>query len=315
MQTYIQKIREIAVDLLKEEKVEEIIGFRQGTIPLISEPCRVKDAAEVNSLVWDSYCSANLAAYLSDIKGTVGIVAKGCDSRNIVNHLIENRIKRDQLVIIGVPCKGMVDRRKMETAYGGDVLDVEEEDGTIRVSGTNGSMEFIRSDMLQHNCQTCCHHNPAIHDILVADEVPEPEAADAFEQVKEIESMSVPDRQSYFEDLYSACVRCYACRNACPLCYCPTCFVDESHPQWVGKSDDPTDTMTFHLLRAFHCAGRCTDCGACERACPQDIPVRILTRKLSKDCLDLYGWEAGLTLESRPPLDTFKTDDPEGFIK
>jgi ferredoxin len=91
--------------------------------------------------------------------------------------------------------------------------------------------------------------------------------------------------------------------------------VDESKPQWVGKSQDHTDIRTFHFLRAYHCAGRCTDCGACERACPQGIKVRQFTKKLEKDCLEMFGWEAGMTLDQRPPLDTFKNDDPEAFIK
>ncbi len=105
--------------------------------------------------------------------------------------------------------------------------------------------------------------------------------------------MMVEERWNYFEELIAPCIRCYACRNACPQCYCPTCFVDESRPQWVGKSLDPTDTRTFHFLRAYHMAGRCTDCGACERACPMDIKVRQFTKKLEKDVKELFGYEVG----------------------
>jgi ferredoxin len=91
--------------------------------------------------------------------------------------------------------------------------------------------------------------------------------------------------------------------------------VDESMPQWMGKSIDPTDVKTFHFLRAYHMAGRCTDCGACERACPVGIRVRQLTKKLEKDVGELYGYEAGLSLEERPPLDTYRTEDPDTFIR
>jgi L-lactate utilization protein LutB len=130
-----------------------------------------------------------------------------------------------------------------------------------------------------------------------------------------VEAMTPEAKWQHFEEMLSPCIRCYACRNACPLCYCPTCFVDESKPQWVGKTLDPIDTRTFHFLRAYHCAGRCTDCGSCVRACPMGIDVRAFTKKLEKDALELFGWEAGMSLDQRPALDTFKPADPDGFIK
>jgi ferredoxin len=91
--------------------------------------------------------------------------------------------------------------------------------------------------------------------------------------------------------------------------------VDEHRPQWVNKGQDPVDVRTFHFLRAYHCAGRCTDCGACERVCPVGIPVRQFTKKLEKDARELFGWEAGLTLDKRPVLDFYKPNDPDEFIK
>lgn len=315
MEKYVNNIRKIAVDLLKTKKVDMVIGYRQGTIPMMNEPFIAKTPKEAQHLIWNSHCRINLATYLVDRKEKIGIFAKGCDSRNITNHIIENRIQRDQLVIIGVPCKGMVDRRKINLLYGGEIETVEETAEKIEINGTNGSKSFLKQELLQNNCQTCQHPNPVIYDELVSDLVEEPQESDMFTGVMEVEKMSIPEKQAHFSGMFSDCVRCYACRNACPLCYCPTCFVDESQPQWLGKGNDPTDTLTFHFLRAFHCAGRCTNCGACEEACPQDIKVRSLTQKLTKDCMEFYGWESGLTLKERPPLDTFKTDDPGEFIK
>jgi ferredoxin len=90
--------------------------------------------------------------------------------------------------------------------------------------------------------------------------------------------------------------------------------VDESKPQWCGKTQDQADVGTFHLLRAFHCAGRCTDCGACESACPMGIKMRRLTMKLEKDIRQLYGYEPGLSLDQQPPMTVFKPNDPQDFI-
>ncbi|MDO9567383.1 MAG: 4Fe-4S dicluster domain-containing protein [Candidatus Desulfaltia sp.] len=311
MLRYITKIREISERLLKEGKVDMVIGFRKGTMPMMNEPCFINKPEGVDSLVWDSNCGINLANYLTDRKEKIAVIAKGCDSRNIVTHIIENKVKRDQLFIVGVPCKGMIDRHKIASMFEEEIIEVAEEGNIVIVKSAAFEKRLEKSEVLQENCAVCIHRNPVIYDELVAEPVKEQTETDRYKDVRRIEEMQVEEKNNFFDNLLSPCIRCYACRNACPLCYCPTCFVDESRPQWLGKSIDPIDIKTFHLLRAFHCAGRCTDCGACQRACPMGINVRIFTKKLEKDCFELYGWESGLSLEERPPLDTYKPDDPD----
>ncbi|MFW6147734.1 MAG: 4Fe-4S ferredoxin [Thermodesulfobacteriota bacterium] len=316
MIAYGEKIRERAKQLLEEGRVDLIIGFKQGTLPLMTEPVIIRKPEDADQLYWSSFCSMNLANYLPKRKEKIGIIAKGCDSRNIAVHIVENQIKRDQLYIIGIPCKGMVDRRKLQSLVGDkEIREVIESEDQVIIKGTDFEETVNRSDYLQDNCITCMHRNPVVYDEMMGEMVAEREEPDPYDDVKEIEAMGSDERWGFFSDLVSSCIRCYACRNACPLCYCPTCFVDESDPQWVGKSIDPTDTLTFHILRAFHCAGRCTDCGACQQACPVDINMRLFTRRLNKDALELYGCEAGLSIEERPPLDTYRPDDYDNFIK
>lgn len=315
MLAYVEKIRALASQLLREEKVDMVVGFRKGSLPMSNEPCMIKDPGEVDKLVWDSHCSINLTSYLTDRKDTIGVLAKGCDSRNIATHIIENKIKREQLVIIGIPCQGMIDRRKIVNAVDFEIIDVEETDDQVVVKGEGIERTFAKKDVLQDNCAVCIYPNPVIYDELISDPVEVNETVDRYADVRKIEEMDTDSKWDYFEDLISNCIRCYACRNACPLCYCPTCFVDESQPQWVGKSTDSTDTRTFHFLRAYHCAGRCTDCGSCERACPMGIKMRAFTRKLEKDCFDYFEWQAGLNAKDRPPLDTFNPGDPDTFVK
>lgn len=314
MSHHIDKIKKISKKLLTDGQVEMIIGFKRGTMPMMNEPCLVKNVDDIEQLVWDSNCRNNLANYLAGNKHKVGIVAKGCDSRNIVTRITENRIDRENVFIIGVPCTGMIDKEKVSSLFKNEITGFSEKNEKIIISGAGEEMTINKTDVLQDNCSICMHRNPVIYDELVSGLVEE-QTVDRYEDIRKIESMSSQEKSNYFDDLLSTCIRCYACRNACPLCYCPTCFVDESNPQWVGKGQDFIDVKTFHILRAFHCAGRCTDCGACVNACPMGINVRMLTKKLEKDCFDQFNWEAGLSLEKRPPLDTFKPDDPENFIK
>lgn len=316
MLEYAGKIREAAKKLLADGKVDVFIGYQKGSVPMMNEPVLVKDPEQTEILHWDSHCGLNLCNYLTKRTDKIGIVANGCNSRNIVTHIIENQIKRDQLYIVGIPCEGMIDHRAVVRAVKyREITSVEEEGGRFTVKGPGYEETFAKKDFLRSNCVICRHRNPVIYDEMLGEPVPEQTDIDAYEDVKKIEGMSSEQKWEFFNRMISRCIRCYACRNACPLCYCPTCFVDESRPQWVGKSIDPTDTMTFHFLRAYHCAGRCTDCGACERVCPVGIPVRQFTKKLNKDAEELFSWEAGLTLDQRPPLDVYRPDDYNAFIR
>jgi formate dehydrogenase subunit beta len=316
MLEYTEKIRNIARKLLEKGTVDVFIGYKKGTVPMMNEPVLIKDPSEVGLLHWDSHCGLNLCNYLTKRTDRIGLVANGCNSRNIVTHIIENQIKREQLYIVGIPCTGMIDHRAVKRAVGNrEIKEVTEENDSFTVSADGFQKTFQKRDFLRTNCTICLHRNPVEYDEMVADPVPEQEGVHPFKDVEAIEKKSPDEKRKFFSQLISSCIRCYACRNACPLCYCPTCFVDESRPQWVGKSIDPVDTMTFHFLRAYHCAGRCTDCGACERVCPVGIPVRQFTKKLNKDAFELFAWEAGISTDQRPPLDVYRVDDYNEFVK
>jgi formate dehydrogenase subunit beta len=316
MREYTEKIREVARGLLEKGEVEVFIGYKKGSVPMMNEPLLVSDPGKTDILCWDSNCGLNLCNYLTKRTERIGILANGCTSRSIVTHIIENQIAREQLYIVGIPCTGMIDPRAVSRAVKYREIEVVEEDGDIlKVRGRDFEEKLEKRAYLQRNCATCTHPNPVEYDEMVASPVETQEVVDPYKDVEKIEAMSPEKRWGFFTRMVSRCTRCYACRNVCPLCYCPICFVDESRPQWVGKSIDPTDTMTFHLLRAYHCAGRCTDCGACERVCPVGIPVRQFTKKLNKDAHELFSWEAGLSLDQRPPLDVYSPDDYNDFIR
>ncbi len=314
MKRYESILKEKAKALLAEKKVDVILGYRQGTKPMTHQIAEFRTVEDLDNMVWDGHCALNLANYLPRRQERVALPVVGCSSRNVVIHIQENQVKRDQLVLLGVPCQGMIDHRAVKALAGkSEILAVEDQGDTILVKTKAEEKSLSREELLQSNCARCRQKNPVLFDELLGDAVTNGEGK--FDDVDTVEAMSEEQRWEHFQKTFESCIRCYACRNACPLCYCPTCFVDENKPQWVGKSTDATDTLTFHFLRAFHMAGRCTDCGSCERACPVDIPIRYLTRKLVKDANELYGHEAGMSLEERPLLDAYKMTDINDFIR
>jgi formate dehydrogenase subunit beta len=316
MDTRTEQIRVAAKKLLSEGTVDVVIGYKAGTVPLRNAPYFAHTPEEAENLIWDSNCRINLAAFIPRRPGKIAVVAKGCDARNVINHMVENQITRDRVHIIGVPCEGMVEPALVMARVpdGKTVLEAVENNGQITVTGRDFAVTLEKAEVLRQNCRVCQHPNPPLADEMVAEPVPAT-SADPYQDIQELLAKTEPERWQYYQDLVQNCLRCYACRDACPLCYCQVCFVDEAMPQWVGKSQDATDVFTFHLLRAYHCAGRCTDCGACESACPVGIKVRQFTRLLEKSVKERYGYEAGLDPEKKPPLTVFLPDDPQEFIK
>ncbi len=315
MQNREKSLKDIAKKLLAEKKVDLIIGYEKGTLPLRSRPVFIREAADVDKLVWNSTCENNLANYLKSAKGKVAVVAKGCDCRSIVNLIKENQVKKEDIFILGVPCAGMIDRKKIKDILKGrELIEAREEESKIILKGENFEERIEKDKLLHESCLRCTHRNPVVYDELIGEKVPELEV-DEYTQVKEFEAKSADERWEYFSKETNECIRCYACRNACPSCYCPLCFVDQGMPGWFSKAPNPSDTLIFHIMRAMHTTGRCVDCGACLRACPLNIEIRQLTKKAEKDIKKNYGDESGVKVEDLPPLATFKPDDPQEFMK
>ena len=315
MQEYADQIRQTAKKLLQDGVVDCVIGYRKGSVPLRDAPYIAYSPQEAENLTWSSFCTNNLANFLIGRSDKPAIVAQGCVSRNIVGLIQENQVDRDNVYVIGICSPGMVDHRKVQAKYPDRIITAVEEDGDeIIVKGRDFEDRINKRDVKRTNCFTCQHRNPVIYDELIGEPGPETWGGDQDKVAAPWEKLSYDERWEKFEETFKDCIRCYACRDACPLCYCNQCFVDENRPQWCGKTQDESDVYTFHILRAFHCAGRCTDCGACESACPVGIKMRTLTSKIEKDIREMFEYEAGMDSDTTPPLSVYKPGDPEDFI-
>ena len=128
--------------------------------------------------------------------------------------------------------------------------------------------------------------------------------------------MTPDERFDFWRGELSRCIRCNACRNVCPACSCLTCVFDNPKSGVDSKANtDDFEENLFHIIRAFHVAGRCTDCGECTRVCPQNIPLHLLNRKFIKDINELYGeYQAGADIELGMPLTSYTKQDAEPSV-
>lgn len=323
-----EALKKEVAKLFENKTIDLFVGHEPAGVPLKTSACFLSSADEAKRLVWNASCATNLAAYLPQlfkrpggVKGEwiaprVGVVAKGCDSRSIVGLIKEKQIPRDRLFVIGVGCEGMIDRHKAAGALGTMGLAEAKIDGTsLQVIGTDGTQKRVElAEVLADSCRECQHRSAVLFDVALSETSVQAPVTSRYADVTKFESKSLDERWEFLVSELSRCIRCYACREACPNCYCQECFADETAPKWLGVTTDLPDVFVFHLGRALHQAGRCVDCGACVAACPQGIDLRLLNQKINKDVEELFGVQSSLSLEEAEALLSFRMEDNQSFM-
>ncbi|MCK5347453.1 MAG: 4Fe-4S dicluster domain-containing protein [Candidatus Heimdallarchaeota archaeon] len=322
MTEIIQSIKAIAKKLLTENKVSVIIGFAEGSLPVKPAPVFIEKAEDVEKLIWNEMCNLNLVRLIPTEAptGKIGIILRNCEIKSFVVMVNEHQLKRDDFLIIGVPCQyGKLNTFKLEAELAGkEILEFAIEKETITLKGNDFTQSFKIEDYLNEACVYCQEKVPKRYDFIAEPSTPDttssPNKNQEFDDVVEFEKLSPDERWEYISKELEKCNRCYACRNACPLCYCKTCFVDVNQPQWFSKANDLPETILFHLTRAMHLAGRCTECGACTSACPEGINIHIIFKRLQQAVEDRWNYRSGVRIGDSASMGTYKPNDPQEFI-
>ncbi len=276
-------LRQACRRLLEQGKVNVVIGYGESKPDAPAFPLFVTKPEDTEKLVWNERCFSNLAAYVTrkDIKalGAAAVIVKGCDEKALVVLEQESQIDREALYVIGVACEGVGEPRAAK-------------------------------------CARCDVHIPRFANETIgqvaegtASEEPDPELA-AF-LAKPLE-----ERMAYWQDELERCIKCYACRETCPMCYCNRCIVDKNRPSVLDTSATLKGNFAWQITRAFHQAGRCVGCDECTRACPVGINLRLLNLSLSEAARRHFdGYRAGINKETVPVIGSFSEQDKETFIQ
>ena len=311
-----KRLMDKAIELLANGTVDRVLGWKAGEFVYDLTPTVFTTKEQIEKdFVFNAFAGANLSKYLiaeSRKGGKVAAFIKPCDSYSFQQLLKEHRIIRENVYIVGVQCDGMCDPAKL----GCDgILSVKEEGGNLIIETLYGDKTVAKADALAERCASCKSKRIVIFDELIGEQGEETEN-DRFGEVAKLEAMTPEERFEFWRNELSRCIRCNACRNVCPACSCEKCVFENADLGTRNKAAaDSFEENMFHVIRAFHVTGRCTDCGECSRVCPQNIPLHLLNRKMIKDINELYGtYQAGADMESKSPLTNFTLDDCEPSI-
>lgn len=265
MQDPIQKIREIAGQLLASGQVDGVLGLGEehGHVG----PHLFQSEADLATLVLEpKYPLADICKLIQARfpDGRLGVVVRGCDERALIEMAKRQQVDLDRLTLIGLACTAS-----------------------------------------QAKVCLCRHPYPRRID---AGEKVEGVAPTVDEAVQKLLQQSFEERMAFWHHEFSKCIKCYGCRNACPVCICDECVLEDE--LWVQPGLVPPDYASFQLIRAYHISDKCIGCGECEAACPMDIPLTRLYALVRETVKKLFDYEAGMDMAEPSPLATTLEETP-----
>jgi formate dehydrogenase (coenzyme F420) beta subunit len=308
-------LEELKSKILSElPKLDLVLGWEQGHDALHATPLFISRPEDVDRLITGPLCVHNLSGHLPYMKDKkVGIIVKGCDSRAVIQLLQEKLIDRDNITVFGLTCSGVIDIVKVRRRFGklGQVGSARVEGNTllVKIRDTGYSVPF--SEVTLNKCENCRFPNALIFDHFIGSpELRDYSVKPVISSLDEFEKFSMEQRFAFWKREMSRCIRCYACRSACPMCVCRShCIATSRDPHWLSQENSPAENWMFQMIHVMHLSGRCISCGECERACPMGIPLMFLRQKMNNEVKAVFNYEAGIDPQASPPLMTFKVEE------
>ena len=294
-----KRLMEKAAALLQSGEVQRVLGWKKGEFFYDLTPAVFSSKEEVEQdFVFSPFAGANLSKYLiaqSRKGGKVAVFLKPCDSYSCVQLLKEHRIWRENVYIVGIACDGMCDIEKIRAAGAKGILSVTRDGDNLQIDTLYGAMTMAKADAHAERCISCKSRKLVAYDEKIGEDGDVIENSGRFDMVAKLEAMTAEERFEFWRSELSKCIRCNACRDVCPACTCEKCVFDNANSGISQKAAASSfEENMYHIIRAFHVASRCTDCGECSRVCPQNIPLHLLNRKFIKDINEFYGeYQAG----------------------
>ena len=303
-----------AKEIFESGKADRLLGWKRGEFDWDVTPA-LFTAENLDGFVYNGFCGANFSKYLiaetRKSENKVLVFLKPCDTYSFNQLLTEHRFEREKVYVVGIPCDGMLDINKIR-AKAENVSSVKDGE-TVKIETLwDGEITAPRAELLAERCLNCKSKKHTAYDELIGEDG---EVLDSkrFDEVEALEKLTPDERFAFWQNELSRCIRCNACRDVCPACTCEKCVFDNPNSGVENKAAaNSFEEKLFHIIRAFHVAGRCTDCGECSRVCPQHIPLHLLNRKFIHDIDRFYGdYQAGAEVGSRAPIVNYSKDDLE----